>query len=135
MASEIWDVFAPDGCKKVIASIQANVQETGYNEDEVRFGEYPMTSIQYIVSGKNPWVINGILIQVSPFCVDYPENPEKVEVTGCVLRLDGKGTSMDLGKPTRVWFDQWYDELCNNNDDYVEQSSEEEFSEVEDERL
>lgn len=68
--------------------------------------------------------------------MDYPEDPEKVEATGCVLRLDGKGTSMDLGKPTRVWFDQWYDELCNNNDDYVEQSSEEEeFSEVEDERL
>ena len=87
MASEIWDVFAPDGCKKVIAPIQTNVQETGYNEDEVRFGEDRMTSIQYQFSGKNSWVINGILIQVSHFVWIIRKIPKRLRRRGAFFVL------------------------------------------------
>ena len=108
------------------ASIQAIVRGIMV-DDEIHFGDDRSVSMECIFSRKNLQV-NGILIQLHPMYTDYPEDSREVEVMGCILRYHD-GRSLNLGKPERVWFDQWYDELCANS--YIfGKRSEDEFGEV-----
>lgn len=67
--------------------------------------------MEYITS-PNSFRVKGILIHVHPLEKDYPEDPATVEVEECIINHEDGG-SVNVGSPTKTWFDEWYDELYN----------------------
>lgn len=54
--------------------------------------------------------VEGILIHVHPTAKGYPEDPTTVEVEEYIIDHEDGG-SVNVGRPTKTWFDKWYDEL------------------------
>ena len=44
---------------------------------------------------------------------DYLEDSTTVEVEGCTIDHED-GWSVNVGRPTKVWFDEWFEELSHN---------------------
>lgn len=108
MIPEIQNIFDPAELEKTTVTLQTFIRdfESEYltQEDTIYLDEG--SRMEYITRSQS-FRVEGILIHVHPTAKDYPEDPTTVEVQEYII----DGGSVNVGSPTKTWFDKWYDEL------------------------
>ncbi|CAB3991172.1 Hypothetical predicted protein [Paramuricea clavata] len=110
MIPEIRNVFDPENPESTTIYLRANVcsPEFGFSVQEDEIFLVGGNKIEYIIPPTS-LIVESILIHINPDSKDYQEDPNTVVIEGCVI--DDNGERVNLGRPTKICFDEWYDEL------------------------